>query len=211
MDLFFYIFAALFSVLNPIGAIPVFVGLTNGYTREELTKTSKWTSINVFIIMIVSYFAGEYVLRFFGINLEALRIAGGITIVNSGFGLLSGEVKKRKGINKKIEDEAQQKHTIALTPLAMPILAGPGSISILIAFRQEHHNWIDISLAISAIFAVALTIFLILNSANHLVKYLGQSGITAISRIVGFFVIAIGVQYIVNAILKIIESSHIIK
>lgn len=211
MDLFFYIFAALFSVLNPIGAIPVFVGLTNGYTREELSKTSRWTAINVFIIMIVAYFMGEYVLRFFGISLEALRIAGGMIIANSGFGLLSGKVKKRKGINKKVEDEAQQKHAIALTPLAMPLLAGPGSISLLIAFYQEHNNWTAITIAIGAILTVALSIFLVLNSAHYLVKYLGEAGIVAISRIVGFFVIAIGVQYIVNAILKIIETSHIIK
>lgn len=211
MDLFFYIFAALFSVLNPIGAIPVFVGLTHDYSKEELSKTSLWTSINVFIILVVAYFMGEYVLRFFGISLEALRIAGGIIIANSGFGLLSGEVKKRKGINKKVESEAQEKHAIALTPLAMPLLAGPGSISLLIAFYQEHNNLTAISIAIAAILGVAISIYFILRSANYLVKYLGQSGIVAISRIVGFFVIAIGIQYIVNAILKIIESSHIIK
>lgn len=211
MDLFFYIFAALFSVLNPIGAIPVFVGLTQDYTKTELNKTSLWTAINVFIILLVAYFIGEYVLRFFGISLEALRIAGGIIIANSGFGLLSGEVKKRKGINKKVESEAQEKHAIALTPLAMPLLAGPGSISLLIAFYQEHNNFIAISIAVAAIFAVALSIYLVLKSAHYLVKYLGESGIVAISRIVGFFVIAIGIQYIVNAILKIIESSHLVK
>ncbi|MEN9489361.1 MAG: hypothetical protein RL494_1626 [Bacteroidota bacterium] len=210
MDLFFYIFAALFSVLNPIGAIPVFVGLTQDYTKSELNKTSLWTGINVFIILVVSYFAGEYVLRFFGISLEALRIAGGLIIANSGFGLLSGKVKKRKGINKKVESEAQEKHAIALTPLAMPLLAGPGSISLLIAFYQEHNNLTAISIAIAAILAVALSIYLVLNSAHYLVKYLGESGIVAISRIVGFFVIAIGIQYIVNAILTIIKSSNLV-
>lgn len=211
MDLFFYIFAALFSVLNPIGAIPVFVGLTQDYTKSELNKTSLWTGINVFIILVVSYLVGEYVLRFFNISLEALRIAGGLIIANSGFGLLSGKVKKRKGINKKVESEAQEKHAIALTPLAMPLLAGPGSISLLIAFYQEHNNFTAISIAIGAILAVAFSIYLVLNSAHYLVKYLGESGIVAISRIVGFFVIAIGIQYIVNAILKIVESSHLIK
>jgi len=211
MDLFFYIFAALFSVLNPIGAIPVFVGLTQDYSKTDLNKTALWTAINVFIILVVSYFIGEYVLRFFGISLEALRIAGGLIIANSGFGLLSGKVKKRKGINKKVESEAQEKQAIALTPLAMPLLAGPGSISLLIAFYQEHNNIAAISIAIGAILAVAFSIYLVLNSAHYLVKYLGESGIVAISRIVGFFVIAIGIQYIVNAVLKIIEVSHILK
>lgn len=211
MDLFFYIFAALFSVLNPIGAIPVFVGLTQDYTKEELSKTSLWTAINVFIIMVIAYFLGEYVLSFFGITLQALRIAGGIIIANSGFGLLSGEVKRRKGINKKVETEAQERHTIALTPLAMPLLAGPGSISLLIAFKQEHHNFTAIALAITSILAIAITIFLILKSAHYLVRYLGEAGIVAISRIVGFFVIAIGIQYIVSAILAIIQENHFIR
>ncbi|MFC7773654.1 MarC family protein [Flavobacterium sp. GCM10027622] len=207
MDLFFYIFAALFSVLNPIGAIPVFVGLTSGYSKEELAKTSLWTAINVFIILIVAYFMGEYVLQFFGVKLEALRIAGGLIIANSGFGLLSGQVKKRKGINKKVETEAQQKHAIALTPLAMPLLAGPGSISLLIAFYQEHNNWVARSIAVVSILGVAVAIYLVLRSANYLVKYLGESGIVAISRIVGFFVIAIGIQYIVEALIKIIHAN----
>ena len=92
----------------------------------------------------------------------------------------------------------------------MPLLAGPGSISLLIAFYQEHNNLTAISIAIAAILAVALSIYLVLNSAHYLVKYLGESGIVAISRIVGFFVIAIGIQYIVNAILTIIKSSNLV-
>lgn len=209
MDLFLYIFAALFSVLNPIGAIPVFVGLTQDYTKKELSKTSLLTAINVLIILVVSYFIGEYVLKFFGISIEALRIAGGLIIANSGFGLLSGEVKKRKGINKKVESEAQNRTNIALTPLAMPLLAGPGSISLLIAFYQEHNKIEAIIIALAAMVAIAISIFLILRSAHYLVKYLGESGIVAISRIVGFFVIAIGIQYIVNAVLKIIEVNNL--
>lgn len=207
MDLFIYLFVALFSVLNPIGTVPIFVGLTQNDTKKERSRISLWTAINVFIILIVSFFIGQYVLIFFGISIDALRIAGGIIIVNSGFSLLSGEFNKKRGINKKAESDAQKRNDIALTPLAIPMLAGPGSISLLIAFYQEHNSTMEILISSLAILAIAVTIFLILKSAHYLAKILGVSGIVAISRIVGFIVIAIGIQYIVSAIINIIKGN----
>ena len=136
MELFIYLFAALFSVLNPIGTVPIFVGLTQDDDKNERSRISLWTAIDVFIILIISYFVGQYVLTFFGISLDALRIAGGLVIVSSGFSLLSGQLKKKRGINKSVETDMQKRNDIALTPLAMPMLAGPGSISLLIAFYQ---------------------------------------------------------------------------
>lgn len=207
MDLFIYLFAALFSVLNPIGTVPIFVGLTHDDSNAERSRISLWTAINVFIILIVSFFAGQYVLTFFGISIDALRIAGGLVILSSGFSLLSGKINKKRGINKKIENDAQSRNDIALTPLAIPMLAGPGSISLLIAFYQEHHQINEIIISCLAIFAIALTIFIILKSAHYLARILGASGIVAISRIVGFIVIAIGIQYIVSSIINIIKSN----
>jgi MarC family membrane protein len=207
MDLFIYLFAALFSLLNPIGTVPIFVGLTQDDSQKERSRISLWTAINVFIILIVSFFIGQYVLTFFGISIDALRIAGGIVIVNSGFSLLSGEFNKKRGINKKIENEAQQRNDIALTPLAIPMLAGPGSISLLIAFYQEHHQMEEIIISTLAIAAIAIAIFVILKSAHYLARILGASGIVAISRIVGFIVISIGIQYIVSSIINIVKGN----
>ena len=207
MDLFIYLFVALFSVLNPIGTVPIFVGLTQNDTKKERSRISLWTAINVFIILIVSFFIGQYVLLFFGISIDALRIAGGIIIVSSGFSLLSGKFTKKRGINKKAETDAQQRNDIALTPLAIPMLAGPGSISLLIAFYQEHNTTMEIIISSIAILAIAVAIYIILKSAHYLAKILGASGIIAISRIIGFIVIAIGIQYIVSAIINIIKGN----
>ena len=137
MELFIYIFAALFSVINPIGTVPIFVALTQDYSKQERSRVSMWTAFNVFVILIISFFVGQYVLSFFGITITALKIAGGIIITNSGFSLLNGRFSRNKGIDKKTEEEAQVRSDIALTPLAMPMLAGPGSMSLLIAFYQQ--------------------------------------------------------------------------
>ena len=210
MDIFFNTFlvllGAIFSVLNPIGAIPFFVGLTQDYNKSERSRVSLMTAVNVCIILLISFFLGEYVLKFFGITISALRIAGGILIASSGFGLLNANPKKRKGISKEVEEDLQTRNSIALTPLAMPMLAGPGSISLLIAFYQDHSSTIDIAASTLAIVVVSFLIFLILRSAHYLAKYLGASGIVAISRIVGFLTVAIGIQYIISAVLAIIRG-----
>ena len=206
MELFFILFGAVFSVLNPIGTVPIFVGLTQDYTKNERSKVSLITSINVFIILIISFFAGQYVLEFFGITISALRITGGLIIAGSGFSLLNGKFNKNRGINKQVEEDIQNRNSISLTPLAMPMLAGPGSISLLIAFYQEHQTTEEIIISSLAILAVSLFIFLVLRSAHYLAKILGASGIVAISRIVGFLTIAIGIQYIISSILTIIRG-----
>lgn len=207
MEIFIFLFAALFSVLNPIGTVPIFVGLTQDYSKKERSRVALWTAVNVFIILIISFFIGQYVLQFFGITISALRIAGGIIIASSGFGLLNGKFNKNKGINKKVQQDIENRNDIALTPLAMPMLAGPGSISLLIAYYQEHHETAgEIIFSCIAIVSVAALIYFILRSAHYLAKYLGASGIVAISRIVGFLTIAIGIQYIISSVLSIIRG-----
>jgi len=206
MELFIYIFAALFSVINPLGAIPIFVGLTQEDSKAERSRISFWTAVNVFIILIISFFVGQYVLAFFGISIDALRIAGGFIIVNSGFSLLNRKFTRGRGVNKEVENDAQKRNDIALTPLAIPMLAGPGSISLLIAMYQDYQELDQRAIACGAMAAVALVIFLVMRSAHYLSGLLGASGIVAISRIIGFIVIAIGVQYISGAVVNIIQG-----
>lgn len=206
MDTFIYLFAALFSVLNPLGTIPIFVGLTSDYTKKERATVSLKTSLNVFIILVISFFLGQYVLSFFGITITALRIAGGLIITSSGFGLLNGRFSKNKGINKKVRKEVEERDHIALTPLAMPMLAGPGSISLLIAYYQDHNTTLEIIASSFAILAIAIAIYFILRGGHYLARILGSSGIVAISRVIGFLTIAIGIQYIISAIVSIINE-----
>lgn len=206
MEIFIILFGALFSVLNPIGTVPIFVSLTQDFTKKERSSLSLRTAINVFIILIISFFIGQYVLSFFGITISALRIAGGIIIASSGFSLLNGNFTKNRGINKKVEEDISTRNAIALTPLAMPMLAGPGSISLLIAFYQEHNSTQEIIVSSLSILAVSIVIFLVLRSANYIARILGASGIVAVSRIIGFLTISIGIQYIISAVLSIIRG-----
>ena len=207
MDIFLYVVAALFSVINPLGTVPVFVGLTSDESTQERNKTSLLTTINVVVILIISFFAGTYLLAFFGISLNALRIAGGMIIVTSGFALLTGTFSKHKGMkNKRVQKDLDKREKFSLTPLAIPMLAGPGSISLLITFNQQYQKTVEIIWIVMAVFAVGLATFIILRSSHYISKFLGASGINAISRIVGFIVISIGVEYISAAVISILKT-----
>lgn len=206
MDLFISIFAALFSVLNPLGTVPVFVGLTKDDSKHNRDKTSFWTAINVCVILLISFFAGSYVLNFFGISINSLRLAGGLIITTSGFALLTGTFTKHKGMKKaSVKADLETRSEVSLTPLAIPMLAGPGSISLLITYNQSFTNKYQQISSVCAIVAVCLVIYLILRTSHYIVKVLGASGINAISRIIGFIVIAIGVEYVSTAVKEILH------
>ena len=209
MDIFLYVFAALFSVINPLGTVPIFVGLTTEETNQERNQTALLTSVNVVVILIISFFAGTYLLDFFGISLNALRIAGGMIIVTSGFALLTGSFSKHKGMkNKRVKKDLDKREKFSLTPLAIPMLAGPGSISLLITFNQEYQGWSEMAFVILAVIAVGIATLLILRSSHYISKILGASGINAISRIVGFIVISIGVEYISSAVISTLKTIY---
>lgn len=204
MDLFITIFSALFSVINPLGTVPIFVALTKDDAKHHRDKTALWTAVNVLAILLIAFFVGKYVLAFFGISLNSLRLAGGLIIATSGFALLTGSFTKHKGMKKSsVQADVQTRTEVSLTPLAIPMLAGPGSISLLITFNQMYRSQEQILSAVAAMFAVCAAVFLILRGAPLIVQLLGASGINAISRIIGFIVIAIGVEYVVAAVTEI--------
>ena len=206
MNLFLISFAALFSVINPLGTLPIFIGLTKEKKKKEITSIAIWASFNTFIILVISFFLGNYLLGFFGISLASLRIAGGIIIASSGFALLTGSFSKHKGMNKREKDDAYTRSEISLTPLAIPMLAGPGSISLLITYNQEHPIYADKIILVASILSVCLITFLLLISSRIIIKGLGASGINALSRIIGFIVISIGVEFILSTVINIIKN-----
>ena len=208
MELFIVVFAALFSVINPLGTLPIFVGLTQEHSRKERSKIALFTVINVLVVLIISFFTGRYILHFFGISIESLRIAGGLIIATSGFALLTGSFSKHKGMDKQgVKDDAFQREAVALTPLAIPMLAGPGSISLLIGLFEKYTFFAQKIIVVSAILAVCIATFLMLRCSYYIVRLLGASGINAISRIIGFIVIAIGIEYISSSVIAVLELS----
>jgi len=208
MGLFFATFSALFSVVNPLGAMPVYLALTQndspGWRRVQLRKAA----IYLACILVVFFLVGTYILNFFGITIEGLRIAGGLIITKSGFDLLrsKGSYEKGRAITKKVKEEALHKTDISFSPLAMPMLSGPGSISLLISLALEISAFWEYAAIIGAIVAIAVVSYLILRISPKLVRFLGESGINSLSRMMGFIVLAIGIQFIANGVIPMLKE-----
>jgi multiple antibiotic resistance protein len=191
--------------VNPLGAIPMFLSLTADYTKEERNRTSLLTSIYFILVLMSFFWAGTYILSFFGVSIAALRTAGGLVIMMSGFALLSGNITKRR-IGAKVKEEAMEKEDISFTPMAMPMLSGPGSISLLIGYFSAYPDINNKLIIATVIVLTGIIIYTILRFSPLLFKILGQSGLKAVARIMGFIVLAIGVEYIVSGVLQLVKS-----
>lgn len=206
LELFIAVLASLFSVVNPIGAVPVFLGMTADYSRSARNKTVLHTSIYFTVILLVFFLAGTFILSFFGISINAMRIAGGLVILSSGYGLLSSKFEETRAISPEVTEEAMHKQDISFSPLAMPLLSGPGSISLLISLSAARTEWIDKVIIAAVIVTIGAIVFLILRSAPYFNRVLGVAGMRALSRIMGFIVMAIAVQYIISGVVDLVKS-----
>ncbi len=206
LDLFLATLASLFTIVNPIGAVPVYLAMTPHYTQSDRRRTAWQTSIWFACILLAFFLGGKFILSFFGLGIHAIRIAGGIVIMLSGYGLLSGQFARTRAIDKKVKQEALEKEDISFTPLAMPLLSGPGSISLLINWATEYTSPTSQLIIIGIIILNAFIVLLVLRSAPWLGRLLGASGMSALSRIMGFLVMAIGVQSIITGIVQQVQA-----
>ncbi|NBU92695.1 MAG: NAAT family transporter [Flavobacteriia bacterium] len=202
--LFFSTLVSLFSLINPLSAMPVFISLTQGYPKDHLYRTVRRTAIYVLMVCIISFLIGEFILDFFGVSIHALKIAGGIIISRSGFQLLNSQHKS--DIQGEIEKESRMKEDISFSPLALPLLAGPGSMSLLINLGIQTEGFANKSVVVGAIFLVSVVIYLIFSSAPFLLKYMGQTGLRTLSKIMGLLVLSIGIQMIVASGKSLFEA-----
>ena len=189
----------LIAIVNPIGAVPIFISLTHGYKQSERYAISKTATYAVFIILIFSLTAGEIILNFFGISISSFRVAGGILILLMAISMMHA---KTNGIKRTEEEERESENldSIAVVPLAIPLLAGPGAISTVILYAHKstglmHHLIIGL-----VILTVSLSLFLVFKSIPYISKYLSQTAVNIFARIMGLILAAIAIEFIANGL-----------
>jgi len=194
-------FTSLFSVVNPLTAMPIFLSLTEDNTEKETARTARKASIYMFCVLITFLLIGTYILSFFGISLPGIRIAGGIIIMRAGFSMMNPEKPGRK-LSKEDHEAAMDKDDVSFSPLAMPLLSGPGSIAVVIGFGSQATGVVDYIVTGVAVLLTAFLAWAILRVAPWLNKLIGKTGMTVITRLMGFIALSIGVQFIINGIAK---------
>lgn len=197
-------FASIFSIVNPFAAIPVYLGVTADTPTEIRRRIPRKTAIASTVILLVAYGAGESLLAFFSISIASLRVAGGILIFAMAWSMLQAKQSRQKQTPEEAE-EATQRESLAVVPLAMPLLAGPGAISVTILWATRSGDGGHVP-AIAAVVAVALSIWIILGLATPISRLLGQTGMNVATRFMGLILAAVAVEFITGGLLELFPA-----
>jgi len=198
---------ALLPIVNPLSAVGLVISITADLTDEERTDQIRRACIYMFCILTAFLIAGGLIMNFFGISIPGLRIAGGMIVSYLGFRMLFPDTV---AISMQERAEASAKADISFTPLAMPSLSGPGSIAVVIGMSTTVQTGTHIVLGyVQVAIGIAITALIsyaVLRAATKLDKVLGAVGMNAMARIMGFLLICIGIQFVINGVLGVVHG-----
>lgn len=201
--MFLAAFAALIPITNPFGAVAAFAGLTSSMPPKAAHAQAWKTGIYVGSILVVFAVVGTFLLSFLGIGLPALQVAGGLVVMHSGFGMISAKPQ----LSDPEKQGAAALTDVSFSPMALPLIAGPGAIGVVIAMSARHPAWDARLGVVLACIAIAAVITLLLRYGTPLVDKLGPAGIGALTRIMGFLILAIGVELALHGVVDFVKTA----
>lgn len=192
-------FAGLLAIVNPIGAIPIFLSLSSSQDKKTRNRTSAYAALTVMVVLCVALFMGEAILNFFGITIASFRVAGGILILLIAISMMHAKLSPAKQTEEETLDAAE-KNSIAVVPLGLPLLAGPGAISTIILYAHRDATIFHYFIGIVEVIALALSVWISFRLAPGIGRVLGKTGINIITRIMGLIIAALGIEFITNGL-----------
>ncbi len=187
------VFMAFFAIMNPIANTTVFAALTGSMGKSEQTKTAVKSLIITFIIIFLFSVLGKAIFHLFGITLPALRITGGILVFLVGYHML-------QGANSKLHTAQESNDSdVAVSPLAVPLLAGPGTIATAMNYSAAG-GWGEITVTVLAFAALCLITFICFIFSSNIISVIGESGLGIVTRLMGLILSVIGVQMVIVGI-----------
>jgi len=197
-------FSALFTIINPFSAASIFLTITHGDSEKKRRKMVKKACLVAAIVLFLFAFAGNFILSFFGITVDAFMIAGGIIIAITGFNMV--QTKRNRFRSETEKKEAMEKEDVSVVPLAIPLLTGPGAMTTAIVLMGQTTTYVEVGAFVIAAFIAFLITFIILFNASKLEKHIGETERNIIERILGLIVMVVGVQFVVNGLASIFGS-----
>jgi multiple antibiotic resistance protein len=198
-------FISLLALINPVGAIPFFLSLTTDMSSSEKAGTIRIASISVFCVIGVTALLGQQIIAFFGISVGSLQVGGGIIMLLMAINMLNAQVGNTRSTPEE-RHEAEMKNSIAVVPLAIPLLTGPGSISTVIVYSASVAHWYE-RLGLVVIGAVLAGLcFGSLMLAEPIARWVGRTGINIGTRLMGLMLSALAVEFIVNGLKALLPS-----
>ena len=204
--------AMILPLANPLTTVALLMGLSRGMSETERNRQALKASIYSFAIMMVAFYVGQLVMNLFGVSITGLHIAGGLIVAFIGFRMLFPEQKLDETPEVELRGEElrqRSKQDIAFIPLAMPTTAGPGTIAMIIsvaaALRSSdlYAGWVVLVAPPLTFFLACAILLLCLRSSGFIMRKLGNSGVEAFSRLMGFLLVCIGVQFVINGVYEV--------
>jgi multiple antibiotic resistance protein len=208
-------FPALFSIVNPISGAIIFNEVTAAQTHVERVALARRVAVYSTMVMLVALWAGSYILSFFGISLNALRIAGGIVVAVRAYEMLSApqeRVDRKEAEAAPVERGVGDLASYAFFPLTLPFTTGPGTIAVAVSLGTERPDDVTHKLAFfagcsAAIFAMAILIWVFYTTADRLGAVLGSAGRQAVARLAAFLLLGIGVQIVLSGLIPVLHNA----
>ncbi|MDA8161929.1 MAG: YchE family NAAT transporter [Desulfobacteraceae bacterium] len=198
-------FIGLLSIVNPIGAIPIFINITNNQTPEVRHRTAGIAAFATILVLFISLVAGDAILYFFGISIPSFRVAGGILVLLMAISMMHAHVSPAIHTKEEAQDVAD-KDSVAIVPLGIPLLAGPGAISTVILYAHRSSDPVHYLILGIIIIIVSVITWLCLRSASLVTSLIGKTGINVFTRIMGLIMAAIGVEFITNGLRQLLPG-----
>ncbi|MGL4227282.1 MAG: MarC family protein [Tannerellaceae bacterium] len=192
-----------FTLTNPLGTMPIFMTMTMELNDTDRQRIAKKACIVAFVTLLVFAFSGQLLFKFFGISVDSFRVAGGIIFFTIGMDMLQARITKVKVSESEIKNYSND---ISVTPLAIPLICGPGAITNSIVLMEAATTiWLKVTLIV-CISLVLLFCYFILRSSSTIIKFLGETGNNVLMRLMGLIVMVIAVEFFFSGLRPILQS-----
>ncbi len=199
----FLAFTSFFTLLNPLGTMPIFITMTADLNEKDRTATAKKASIVSFITLLIFTFLGQLLFKFFGISVNSFRIVGGIIFFIMGMDMLHARLAHVKIKESEVKTYVRD---ISITPLAIPMICGPGAITNAIVMMEDADSIGKKAILLISVSVVMLLTYLILYSSSRIIKILGETGINVMMRLMGLIVMVIAVEFFFSGLTPIVQG-----
>ncbi|MCT4657106.1 MAG: MarC family protein [Cohaesibacter sp.] len=206
LDLMLNAFITLFVTIDPLGLAPIFLAITSGASKNERLRIAFRSVITAAFILISFALIGQAILSVLGISLGAFRIAGGILLFVIAFEMVFEKRKERKSKSAQKALTDDEIHNIAVFPLAIPLISGPGAISAVLLLSSKSADWVEQGSVLFIIFVVLALVLLMFSLASPVEKLLGSNGRNILTRLLGVLLAALSIQFIVDGVKSIMAG-----
>lgn len=196
-------FTTFFTLINPLGVMPIFMTMTAELDKQSRMATAKKAIIASFVTIVIFAFSGQILFKFFGISVDSFRVVGGIIFFLMGMDMLQARLGKVKVQESEIKTYVND---ISVTPLAIPMICGPGAITSAIVMMEDAQTVDKQAILIGAIFLVLAITLAILLSAGKIIKLLGQTGNNVLMRLMGLIVMVIAIEFFLSGFKPIFQD-----